>query len=93
ADFSASARQPLPRTAGELRRALLAAATGRLGLPTAEIDLRVTDLLGEPARADDRAADRAPDQAPDRPPARASDPSAARFADWRPDPAEADGPG
>ncbi|MCC9740969.1 hypothetical protein [Streptomyces sp. MNU89] len=88
ADFSASARQPLPRTAGELRRALLAAATGRLGLPTAEIDLRVTDLLGEPARAD-RASDRAADRASDRAP----DPSAARFADWRPGPAEAAGAG
>ncbi|WP_327189684.1 hypothetical protein [Streptomyces xinghaiensis] len=89
ADFSASARQPLPRTAGELRRALLAAATERLGLPTAEIDLRVTDLLGEPARADDRAAKRAPDHSANR----ASDPSAARFAEWRPDPTEAAGTG
>ncbi|MFI1955889.1 hypothetical protein ACH437_29305 [Streptomyces xinghaiensis] len=88
ADFSASARQPLPRTAGELRRALLAAATARLGLPTAEINLRVTDLLGEPARAD-----RAPDRTGGRTANRASDPSAARFAEWRPDPAEATGTG
>ncbi|GGY90276.1 hypothetical protein [Streptomyces nitrosporeus] len=49
--FAATARRPLPQTAGALRAALLTAAAGRLGLTVREVDLRVTDLLDEePAR-------------------------------------------
>lgn len=45
ADFSATAERPLPATADVLRSALLAAASQRLGLVVAEVDLRVTELL------------------------------------------------
>jgi hypothetical protein len=52
ADFSATARRPLPATADALRSALLAAASERLGLVVAEVDLRVTELLDtEPEQA------------------------------------------
>jgi hypothetical protein len=60
ADFAATAAEPLPATAERLRTALLTAATRRLGLTVAEIDLRATDLL------DDASEDApgAPDQEP-----------------------------
>ncbi|MEU1040785.1 nucleopolyhedrovirus P10 family protein [Streptomyces sp. NPDC005551] len=58
ADPTAPGAEPLPTTAARLRAALLAAATERLGLRVAEVDLRVTGLLddgGTPAaRADER---------------------------------------
>ena len=49
ADFAAAAAEPLPATAARLRAALTAAATERLGLVVAEVDLRVTALLDEDA--------------------------------------------
>ncbi|MFE8009501.1 hypothetical protein [Streptomyces sp. NPDC057418] len=53
AEFSATARRPLPATAEALRSALLTAAGERLGLVVAEVDLRVTELLDEePARGE-----------------------------------------
>ncbi|MEN8653534.1 hypothetical protein ABCR94_23740 [Streptomyces sp. 21So2-11] len=45
ADFAATADEPLPQAAWRLRDALLAAASDRLGLAIAEVDLRVTGLL------------------------------------------------
>ncbi|MEV6763281.1 nucleopolyhedrovirus P10 family protein [Streptomyces sp. NPDC051105] len=73
ADFAATADEPLPTTAARLRRVLAAAATARLGLAVAEVDLRVTDLL---------AADRAEPEAvrPPRPPSvrEGADPDGAR---------------
>ncbi|MFD9504368.1 hypothetical protein [Streptomyces sp. NPDC060035] len=52
AGFSATARRPLHVTAEALRSALLTAASARLGLDVAEVDLRVTELLEtEPERA------------------------------------------
>ncbi|MFI5807371.1 nucleopolyhedrovirus P10 family protein [Streptomyces sp. NPDC051561] len=47
AEFEASPREPIPYTARRLRAALHAAATDRLGLVVAEVDLRVTGLLGD----------------------------------------------
>ena len=47
AEFGASASRPLPESAEQLRRTLLAAAGGQLGLRVAEVDLHVTDLLDE----------------------------------------------
>ncbi|MFD5339683.1 nucleopolyhedrovirus P10 family protein [Streptomyces hawaiiensis] len=53
AEFAATASQPLPATATLLRATLATAATRRLGLTVAEVDLRVTGLLDEerPAEA------------------------------------------
>ncbi|WP_369168356.1 nucleopolyhedrovirus P10 family protein [Streptomyces sp. R28] len=51
ADFSATATEPLPTTAEQLRGLLTAAATDRLGLTVTEVDLRVTALLDEDAKA------------------------------------------
>ncbi|MFJ8589744.1 nucleopolyhedrovirus P10 family protein [Streptomyces sp. NPDC093598] len=53
AEFAATASQPLPATASLLRATLATAATQRLGLAVAEVDLRVTGLLDaqEPAEA------------------------------------------
>ncbi|MFE1366171.1 hypothetical protein ACFW84_18305 [Streptomyces anulatus] len=45
AEFSAAPDRPLPDVAAALRVALLAAATARLGLEIAEVDLTVTALL------------------------------------------------
>ncbi|MFD5076917.1 nucleopolyhedrovirus P10 family protein [Streptomyces sp. NPDC058371] len=45
ADPTAQGAEPLPATAARLRGALLAAATGHLGLRVTEVDLRVTGLL------------------------------------------------
>ncbi|MFF5956463.1 nucleopolyhedrovirus P10 family protein [Streptomyces luteogriseus] len=45
AEFAATAAQPLPTTASLLRATLATAATQRLGLTVAEVDLRVTGLL------------------------------------------------
>ncbi|MGA5710146.1 hypothetical protein ACPCK8_27410 [Streptomyces cellulosae] len=47
AEFAATAVWPLPETASRLRTALAVAATERLGLDVAEVDLRVTELLDE----------------------------------------------
>ncbi|MBC9731116.1 nucleopolyhedrovirus P10 family protein [Streptomyces sp. TRM68367] len=47
ADFAATASEPLPTTATRLRATLATAATERLGLVIAEVDLRVTALLDE----------------------------------------------
>ncbi|WDV50729.1 nucleopolyhedrovirus P10 family protein [Streptomyces coeruleorubidus] len=47
AEFAATASQPLPTTASLLRATLATAATQRLGLTVAEVDLRVTGLLEE----------------------------------------------
>ncbi|MGW2490790.1 nucleopolyhedrovirus P10 family protein [Streptomyces sp. NPDC001606] len=49
ADVAATAGEPLPTAAERLRRALATAATERLGLALAEVDLRVTELLDEDA--------------------------------------------
>ncbi|GAB2737973.1 nucleopolyhedrovirus P10 family protein [Streptomyces bullii] len=49
ADFAATAAEPLPATAAVLRTALATAATERLGLTVAEVDLRVTALLDDAA--------------------------------------------
>ncbi|MFF5186088.1 nucleopolyhedrovirus P10 family protein [Streptomyces sp. NPDC000345] len=46
ADFAAAVSEPLPSAAARVRGVLAAAAEGRLGLVVAEVDLRVTDLLG-----------------------------------------------
>ncbi len=52
AEFAATAAWPLPETASRLRTALAVAATERLGLDVAEVDLRVTELLdAEPSTA------------------------------------------
>ncbi|MFI8964811.1 hypothetical protein ACIGO8_22155 [Streptomyces sp. NPDC053493] len=48
-DFAAVVGHPLPDLSGRLRVALLAAAEGILGLKVAEVDLRITDLVEEPA--------------------------------------------
>ncbi|MEU8888419.1 nucleopolyhedrovirus P10 family protein [Streptomyces sp. NPDC048442] len=47
AEFEASPREPIPYAANRLRSALFTAAEDRLGLAVAEVDLRVTGLLGE----------------------------------------------
>lgn len=47
AKFGATLAEPLPVTAERLRTLLAAAATDRLGLTLAEVDLRVTALLDE----------------------------------------------
>ncbi|MCX5396235.1 hypothetical protein [Streptomyces sp. NBC_00102] len=47
AEFAATAGRPLPTSAALLREALLEAASRRLGLDVAEVDLRVTGLLEE----------------------------------------------
>lgn len=51
ADFEATAREPLPETAGRLREALFAAADHSLGLDMASVDLRVTGLIDAPTAA------------------------------------------
>jgi hypothetical protein len=53
AGFAATAERPLPVTADAVRAALAEAATGRLGLVVAAVDLEVTGLLedGEPPAA------------------------------------------
>ncbi|MGW0856756.1 hypothetical protein [Streptomyces sp. NPDC002690] len=45
AEFTATADRPLPTSASLLREALMEAASRRLGLDVAEVDLRVTGLL------------------------------------------------
>ncbi|MBV7695182.1 nucleopolyhedrovirus P10 family protein [Streptomyces sp. TRM70350] len=52
ADIAATATEPLPTTASRLRTALSAAASARLGLTVAEVDLRVTALLDEETEPD-----------------------------------------
>ncbi|OXY99519.1 nucleopolyhedrovirus P10 family protein [Streptomyces diastatochromogenes] len=68
ADFAAMATDPLPTTASRLRLTLATAATDRLGLTVAEVDLRVTDLLEAAAADGQPTAVRAPQP----PPARAT---------------------
>ncbi|OIK26625.1 hypothetical protein [Streptomyces malaysiense] len=50
ADFAATSAEPLPAVAARLRELLATAAAGRLGLVVAEVDLRITDLLGPDGR-------------------------------------------
>ncbi|AXL87927.1 nucleopolyhedrovirus P10 family protein [Streptomyces sp. CB09001] len=64
--LTAAAAEPLPATAARLRAALTEAATARLGLATADVDLRVTGLLDEPPEA-------GPDAGPGPGPADAAD--------------------
>ncbi|MEU0117792.1 nucleopolyhedrovirus P10 family protein [Streptomyces bobili] len=54
ADFAAAASAPLPATASRLRTALAVAATERLGLVVAEVDLRVTALLDQAQEQEER---------------------------------------
>ncbi|MCX4761025.1 nucleopolyhedrovirus P10 family protein [Streptomyces sp. NBC_01275] len=51
ADFAAGASEPLPAAAARLRTTLATASAERLGLVVTEVDLRVTELLDEEARA------------------------------------------
>ncbi|MFE8960025.1 nucleopolyhedrovirus P10 family protein [Streptomyces iakyrus] len=78
AEFAATASQPLPTTASLLRATLATAATERLGLTVAEVDLRVTGLLDEetPAAAGPGAVPAEPPRA-----ARAEGGDEARVAD------------
>ncbi|MGW1911375.1 nucleopolyhedrovirus P10 family protein [Streptomyces sp. NPDC002076] len=73
ADFAATATEPLPAVASELRLTLATAAAERLGLAVTEVDLRVTDLLA----AESPAEVRAPRPVPAREP---SDPDEIRVA-------------
>ncbi|MFD0024642.1 hypothetical protein [Streptomyces sp. NPDC058382] len=57
ATMSAMADQPLPAAAAALRSALLAAASQRLGLVVAGVDLRVTELLESAPERSDPAPD------------------------------------
>ncbi|MFE4639887.1 hypothetical protein [Streptomyces sp. NPDC056730] len=50
-EFAAGPAEPLPAVAERLREALFACATERLGLRVAEVDLRVTALLGPSGEA------------------------------------------
>ncbi|MEU5740837.1 nucleopolyhedrovirus P10 family protein [Streptomyces tendae] len=69
---TAAAAEPLPVTAARLRAVLTEAATGRLGLVLADVDLRVTGLLDEAtAREPDTAAE--PDTRSEPSPAHAPD--------------------
>lgn len=52
AQFAAAAFAPLPTTASRLRTALALAASERLGLVVAEVDLRVTALLDDTEAGD-----------------------------------------
>jgi hypothetical protein len=49
ADFTAPAGEPIPRVAARLRAVLFSGAESGLGLTVEEVDLQVTDLLGETA--------------------------------------------
>ncbi|MFF4653898.1 nucleopolyhedrovirus P10 family protein [Streptomyces sp. NPDC001381] len=62
ADFAAAVSEPLPGAAARVRGVLAAAAEERLGLVVAEVDLRVTDLLG--AEAAEPEAERPRDAPP-----------------------------
>ncbi|MFE7272789.1 nucleopolyhedrovirus P10 family protein [Streptomyces sp. NPDC057623] len=55
ADFAATAAEALPVTADRLRALLATAATDLLGLTVADVDLRVTALLGEDAEPEPEA--------------------------------------
>ncbi len=61
AEFAATASQPLPTTANLLRATLATAATQRLGLTVAEVDLRVTGLLDEEGPGEAGVAARLPE--------------------------------
>ncbi|OWA04427.1 nucleopolyhedrovirus P10 family protein [Streptomyces sp. CS113] len=62
---TAAAPEPLPVTAAVLRAVLTEAATGRLGLVVADVDLRVTGLLdGTAAPEPDTEAGQGPAHAP-----------------------------
>ncbi|MCX4483802.1 hypothetical protein OG890_07575 [Streptomyces anulatus] len=60
AEFSTTPDRPLPDAAAALRAALLAAATARLGLEIAEVDLTVTALLEDDAADQVTAAETTP---------------------------------
>ncbi|MER6019596.1 hypothetical protein [Streptomyces anulatus] len=60
AEFSTTPDRPLPDAAAALRAALLAAATARLGLEIAEVDLTVTALLEDGTPDQVTAAEPAP---------------------------------
>lgn len=69
---TAAAVEPLPATAARLRAVLTQAATGRLGLVVADVDLRVTGLLDGTAAPEpdtrsepDAAAEPGPARVPD----------------------------
>ncbi|MGW5765339.1 nucleopolyhedrovirus P10 family protein [Streptomyces tendae] len=53
---TAAAAEPLPATAARLRAVLTDAATGRLGLVVADVDLRVTGLLDDTTAPEPDAA-------------------------------------
>ncbi|MFC9131106.1 hypothetical protein ACFT4A_30265 [Streptomyces sp. NPDC057099] len=77
AAFTAPLGQPLPHTAGQLRSALLNAATEGLGLATVTADLRVTDLdEGPETDVGSRTSKGAMKPAPDAAAARSSPPAA-----------------
>lgn len=63
AQFTATASRPLPETASLLRAALASAATQRLGLAVAEVDLKVTGLLEEDPDGEPGAASPEPPRA------------------------------
>lgn len=75
AEFTATADRPLPTSAALLREALLEAASRRLGLDVAEVDLRVTGLLDEGRTP---GAGAAPTVYPDGPVPAATPPAGAR---------------
>ncbi|MFF7533981.1 nucleopolyhedrovirus P10 family protein [Streptomyces bobili] len=60
AEFAAVASAPLPTTASRLRTALAVAASERLGLVVAEVDLRVTALLDQ-AQEEERPEEERPE--------------------------------
>ncbi|MEU1089736.1 hypothetical protein ABZ401_23440 [Streptomyces sp. NPDC005892] len=79
AEFTATADRPLPTSAALLREALLEAASRRLGLDVAEVDLRVTGLLDEgPTGPSGCTAGAAPTVHPDGPVPADAPPAGAR---------------
>ncbi|MEV5761461.1 nucleopolyhedrovirus P10 family protein [Streptomyces tendae] len=88
---TAAAAEPLPVTAARLRAVLTQAATGRLGLVVADVDLRVTGLLDETAAPEpDTGSNSGPASGPDA----AAEPGPARVPDTGADTAgEGDGDG
>ncbi|MFD5220067.1 nucleopolyhedrovirus P10 family protein [Streptomyces tendae] len=94
---TAAAAEPLPVTAARLRAVLTQAATGRLGLVVADVDLRVTGLLDETAapEPDTRSeSDTGSNSGPASGPDAAAEPGPARVPDTGADTAgEGDGDG
>ncbi|WP_406370745.1 nucleopolyhedrovirus P10 family protein [Streptomyces sp. NBC_00647] len=68
ADPTSPGGEPLPAVAARLRLALATAATQRLGLDVAEVDLQVTDLLEEGDASATRPADGGREASADAPP-------------------------